>query len=94
MKASDIIVWASLIVLLLSEGGCEQGLTETKAPADTRKGFDNSICADYGPVEIDIIPLTEFVGTGSPKETPRLKIYVSLLDSFGWQVRAPGIFRF
>ena len=52
-----------------------------------------SIYAEYAPVKIDILPLTEF---HINKETGQgdINLFVSLLDSFGSQIKSPCIFRF
>ncbi|MEJ2648838.1 MAG: hypothetical protein P8016_10575 [Sedimentisphaerales bacterium] len=52
-----------------------------------------SIYSEYAPVKIDILPLTEF---NVNKETSQdeINLYVSLLDSFGSQIKSPCIFRF
>ncbi len=50
-------------------------------------------CIRYAPAKIDITPLTEFVPADNTQR-PRIKLYVSLLDSFGCQIKSPGRFRF
>ena len=46
----------------------------------------------FSPVGITILPLTELLRpTGD--QGPRLNVYVSLVDAFGSQMKAPGTFR-
>ena len=50
------------------------------------------VCTQYAPVKIDIMPLTEFVRHEGAE--PKIALYVSLLDSFGSQIKSPAMFRF
>ncbi|MHC4639479.1 MAG: hypothetical protein ACYTBV_18580, partial [Planctomycetota bacterium] len=85
-----VLVKFCLLCLLIFVGGCD--------PADQRN--DNvdpealSAYSEYTAVKIDILPLTGFVLTGEQEESVKLRIYVSLLDSFGCQIKSPAIFRF
>ena len=49
--------------------------------------------SQYFPVKIDIIPLTEFIYKGDGQQA-EINLYVSLLDSFGSQIKSPCTFRF
>jgi hypothetical protein len=48
----------------------------------------------FGPARISILPLTELAGAGAGAQPVALSVYVSLLDSFGCQIKAPGVVRF
>jgi hypothetical protein len=81
-------------MFVLGQSGCEQatGVAELPAKVDTRPVF--GAYADYTPDKIHITPLTEFLSVGDAKGDSKIVVYVSLLDSFGSQVKSPGVFRF
>ena len=83
-----------LLVMLLGGAGCEQisGLTgpATKTDNDVNK---LSVYSLYAPVKINIIPLTEFISADNIRGA-NIHLYVSLLDSFGSQIKSPCKFRF
>ena len=83
-----------LLAMLLGNAGCEQmpGLTgsATKTDNDFKK---LSVYSLYAPAKINIMPLTEFISADITQQVT-IKPYVSLLDSFGFQVKSPGVFRF
>ena len=56
------------------------------APAVSPKG--------YAPSRIEILPLSELVSVSGPGGGTQLDAYVSLLDAFGSQIKAPGTLRF
>ncbi len=83
-----------LLAMLLADAGCEQlpglpGLTD-KTNNDFKK---LSVYSRYAPAKINIMPLTEFISAGGTRQV-KIKPYVSLLDSFGSQVKSPVVFRF
>lgn len=82
MKITAIIILMSL--LLLCATGCESANTGLSPKTDSGC---NKLSA-YGPVKIDIMPLTEFAGK------KQLNVYVNLLDSSNCQVKTPAVFRF
>jgi len=82
-----------LLSMLLLGGGCGPATTKSPPPADNRSEL-LSVYAPYNPVKIDIMPLTEVVDAGEAEETPKINVYVSMLDSFGCQKKSPGVFRF
>lgn len=85
------VIWRALLILSLCIGsGCE--LTEW-GDRLSPKGDKNSVYASYGASKIDILPLTEFAG-GDSENGLAIKVYVSLQDWFGCDVKAPGVFRF
>lgn len=87
MKAIAVIV--QMFLLLLGMAGCEPADAELASAADS--GFNQ--LSEYGPVKVDIVPLTEFAGAGDG-EKPKIKVYVSLLDAFDCQIKTPAVFRF
>lgn len=82
-----ITVTANVFLLLLAGAGCEPPKTEL-TPAN---GIGLNQLAEYAPTKIDIVPLTEFTRETGQTE---LKVYVSLLDEFGCQIKSPAVFRF
>jgi len=91
MKVVGLIGWVFLFVLLLA-AGCEP--MSRGVGASGRRDSAFIYTHHYAAEKIDIMPLTEFVGVGDAEGTFRLNVYVSLLDSFGSQVKGPAIFRF
>lgn len=89
------VIWRTLLILSLCIwSGCE--LTERGDELSPKGGKNNkelSVYASYGAAKIDILPLTEFVGDNAENGLA-LKVYVSLQDWFGCDVKAPGVFRF
>ncbi|HUV40781.1 MAG TPA: hypothetical protein VMW23_03210 [Sedimentisphaerales bacterium] len=53
-----------------------------------------AVYADYTPVKVEIMPLTEFTGHGDTENAAQLRVYLGLLDAFGCQIKSPGKFRF
>lgn len=52
----------------------------------------SSFFSRFAPTRIDILPLTELVGASGTQRTG-IRLYVSLLDAFGCQIKSPGVFR-
>jgi hypothetical protein len=50
--------------------------------------------AGFAPVKIGILPLTEWSGPSDAGQGGRLNVFVTLLDAFGSELKAPGIWRF
>jgi len=48
-------------------------------------------CISYGPVRVDIVPVTAFRDEGEPQA---IKVYVRAMDRFGSRIKAPIVFRF
>ncbi|MHC4727296.1 MAG: hypothetical protein ACYS17_08695 [Planctomycetota bacterium] len=95
MKAAAIVVLKiSLLTFLVTDAGCGQlpgrmGRT-SKAENDRNK---LSAYSRFAPDRINIMPLTEFINTDNIRQIS-IKPYVSLIDSFGSQIKSPGVFRF
>ena len=78
-------------VFVLAGGGCDQA--QSGQPRPTKGNVSLApVCTQYAPVKIDIMPLTEFVRREGAE--PKIALYVSLLDSFGSQIKSPAKFRF
>lgn len=86
--AAKVKVWLALFVLAYC--GCDTFPAANKLPGSS----DRSVYADYGPARLDIMPLTEFAAAGDAEVVSGIKIYVSVLDEFGCQVKSPCVFRF
>jgi len=83
-----------LLVLFSINVGCEQPAGPDETTAKKNIIIDKiSSYTRYAPSKIDIMPLTDFIGAGDTQNS-RINIYVSLLDSFGSQIKSPGMFRF
>ena len=90
-------------LLLLS--GCDQPRAVTRSPQlpqpvatqDQAKPSESAPAAapgGYGPARIEILPLTELTDAPAGQQGTQLTIYMSLLDAFGSQIKAPGTLRF
>jgi hypothetical protein len=98
MKTAGVTLQILFFIFLFVEAGCEPAQIGIKKNRQTVKSVNDCneffFYAPYTPVKIDIVPLTEFTGINDAGEGPTIRAYVSLLDSFGYQIKAPGIFRF
>jgi len=85
--AYAITVIVQMFLLLLYGAGCEP--VDKKLSSNADSGFNQ--LSEYSPVKVDIMPLTEFAaaGNGNPSQ---IKVYVSLLDAFDCQIKAPAVF--
>ena len=90
MKTAAVVLHVFIFALLLVEAGCEPAAVELPAPT----GSSSNLPSAYAPAKVDILPLTEFVTASDALDASKLKVYVSLLDPFGCQVKSPGVFRF
>lgn len=92
MRAVGVIMKILLCPLLFGSG-CEPKAAEL--PTQNGKGSNlPSIYVSYTATKIDIMPLTEFTRPSEGEGAPKIRVYVSLLDSFGYQIKNPAIFRF
>lgn len=94
MRLVSTISFIWLAMFVLGQSGCEQTAGVATPPAKVHTGPDVSAYSDYAPAKIHITPLTGIVGSTDAQGSSKIDIYVSLLDSFGSQVKSPGIFRF
>ena len=83
------------LCLFLVGAGCDTKTVDTEVQIRSDSSFNAlSVYAHYAPVKIEIVPLTEIVYADDAEEESKIVAYVSLLDSFGSQVKMPGVFRF
>ncbi len=83
-----------LLAMLLANAGCEQLPRPTGLTYKSDNDFKElSVYSRYAPAKINIMPLTEFISAGGTQQV-KIKPYVSLLDSFGSQIKSPAVFRF
>ncbi len=68
--------------------------TATQDQAKTPEPTSAATATGYGPARIEILPLTELTDAPGGQQGTQLTIYVSLLDAFGSQIKAPGTLRF
>ena len=90
MKMISVTVSVFFVFLLLAGSGCQPSplLSQTSSAPEKL-----TVYRSYSPMKIQILGLTEFVTDKETEET-KLKVYVSLLDSFGSQKKSPAVFRF
>ena len=90
----QILFWLSLFFC----AGCETSKIGTNRIEKSSKTITDCnevfAYAGYSPVKIDILPFTEYSKVDSSPEDVELEVYVSLSDTFGSQIKSPGIFRF
>jgi len=67
MKVVAVIV--QMFLLLLGGAGCEPADTELSPKADS--GFNQ--LSEYGPVKVDIMPLTEFTSAGDGEKPSKIR---------------------
>lgn len=89
-----VAVISQMFLLLLAGAGCESMPATVEPPAQNNNVNELSIYTHYAPEKIDVLPLTEFTQTGDNTQATKIKVYVSLLDSFGSQIKTPAVFRF
>ena len=92
MKSFTVIF---CLCLFLVGAGCVMNTVDTEVQTRPDSNFNTlSVYTYYAPVKIEIVPLTEIVYADDAEEESKIVAYVSLLDSFGSQVKMPGVFRF
>ena len=105
MRIAAAILQIFFLVSLLAYTGCEppsasrsrgevRSQVGSKPPTHIDKTTDAQDFGGYAPAKVDVMPLTEFILTPETGDSPKLRIYVSLLDSFNCQMKSPGVFRF
>lgn len=82
-----------VLSLFIFIAGCEPASSPPQVPPEAKGGLDlSSFYTRFAPTKIDILPLTELIPAGGNQRN-RLNLYVSLLDTFGSQIKSPGVFR-
>jgi len=94
MRITATISQIVFLLSLLAYIGCEPSQATAKPPTHIDKAPDAQGYSGYMPAKVDIMPLTEFVPVPHAEGSSKLRIYVSLLDSFNCQMKSPGVFRF
>ena len=61
---------------------------------DTAKATPPAGGPAFTPVKIGILPLTELSSPSDANSGAKLSVFVTLLDAFGSQMKAPGVLRF
>ncbi len=86
-----------LLAMLLGGAGCESASVGPGLTGSATKTDDDfkrlSVYSHFAPAKINIMPLTEFISPGDARQA-NINLYVSLLDSFGSQIKSPCVFRF
>ncbi len=80
MRIVTVLLWTFCLAAFLIQAGCEPSEVATEPMPETF----------YVLAKAHILPLTEITHEGQPE----VKVYVSLLDWFGSQIKAPVVFRF
>ena len=93
MKVVAVALQFFFFMFLLIGGGCQLPSLHDNSSTDTGEVNRLSVYNRYAPAKIDIMPLTEFI-SGDDNPQGRLSLYVSLLDSFGSQIKSPCVLRF
>lgn len=94
MRSARVPIFLLSLAFALAETGCQPGIPSAGPTAENEDGpIEAAPCTRYAPVKLDIAPLTEFL-PADKTQRPRIKLYVSLLDPFGSQIKSPGRFRF
>jgi hypothetical protein len=94
MKTITAVLQTFFLLSFLVASGCESASPAAQMPPKPNSDFDGAVYAGYAPVKIDIMPLTEFIFPDGDEEASKIKVYVTLLDSFDCQIKSPGVFRF
>ncbi|MGD8787536.1 MAG: hypothetical protein PVJ60_08950, partial [Phycisphaerales bacterium] len=93
MKVVAIVLMFFFFTFLLMGGGCGTPVLHNDSSIDIDEVAGLSVYSRYAPAKIDIMPLTEFI-IGGDNRQDNVNIYVSLVDSFGSQIKSPCVFRF
>ena len=93
MKLFAATSFVSIALLGLLQTGCEPANLPLTPLPKAGNGVQASLCDEFAPAKIDILPLTVFeIPHGEAKM--HLVAYVSLLDFVGSQIKFPAKFRF
>jgi len=102
------MIYDLLFLLLLA--GCSRPQSVQRPPAveparttepnvaqpreDTARAAPPAGGPAFAPVKIGILPLTELSNPSDASQGGKLSVFVTLLDAFGSQMKAPGVLRF
>jgi len=93
LRAKTFLKFVTIVsvLLFLTMGACEYtGVQQASEYDQIIKEAD--LYGGFSPAEINILPLTKI--ENSDEGQAIIRVYVSLLDEFGSQIKAPAIFRF
>jgi hypothetical protein len=93
MKALSVLSKLLFIFAIAFFAGCESSPSDSGFHLDFARP-DVAPCERFGPVRIDILPLTTLAQAPDSTQDSILNVYICLLDSFDSQIKAPAIFRF
>jgi len=94
MRLRIVSLIASALPCIFVLAGCNQPQNAEDTPSEAGEGSDASVYTRYAPAKIHILPLTDMGGSGDAPDRSEIHVYVSLLDAFNCQTKAPGTFRF
>jgi hypothetical protein len=78
----------------IGSGSGPQKTDDATVPNPPSAIRDPQLPSGFAPVKIGILPLTELSSPSGPNERTKLNVFVTMLDAFGSQVKAPGVLRF
>lgn len=84
MRIVAVLFWIFCLAAFLIQAGCEPSEVATEPMPETF----------YVLARAHILPLTEIAHADDAQDQSEVKVYVSLLDPFGSQMKAPVVFRF
>ena len=84
-----------LLCMGLLNGGCGPGPTSSPDPKPKSSSSSQSQpFAGFGAARITITPWTEIKGQAREDGRRQVRVFVRLVDAFGSDIKAPGVFRF
>ena len=89
---NSVAVFSAILSLVIA--GCGYMGVDKSQSADAGGLEELGVYSGYSPAEISILPLTRIGAQASDKGKAVIQVYVSLLDGFGSQIKAPAVFRF
>lgn len=88
LKIAVIVIFA--VAGMVWSTGCEPDGSVSGVILGSR----GDVLGDYAASKVRIVGLTEITPVSAGPWQGKLKIYVDLVDSFGYRVKSPGLFRF
>lgn len=94
MKPAHIVFPVFVCIFFSINAGCRPPAPPSQVSVERNSDSEGPFAyACYMPAKVDIMPLTELVTAGGTQGS-QIRLYVSLLDAFGSQTKAPAVFRF
>ena len=94
MKLLALITKILFVFLFIFQAGCETAQPTGDPTEQSHRADRLSTYRSYMPTRIEILPLTEIRSDDSDQEKVVISTYLSLLDPFDSQVKAPCTLRF